>query len=90
MALAFGEIASFKRHYELHPQLLRPRMYEQLRVQRGERFRKGKDSQGLFKNFLISLIVRDNVQQFASSCDYYQNSYLTDVGTLSHEWGCQI
>lgn len=40
--------------------------------QQGERFRKGRDSQGLFKKFLISLIVRDNMQQFAGSCDDYQ------------------
>lgn len=57
MALAFGEIASFNGHYEKHPQTWGRTWLSSWGCSRGERFRKGRDSQGLFEKFLISLIV---------------------------------
>lgn len=57
MALAFGEIASFNGHYEKHPQIWGRTCLSSWGCSGGERFRKGRDSRGLFKKFLISLIV---------------------------------
>lgn len=56
MALAFGEIC----------------LSEQLSCSEERGSGRGETARGLFKKFLISLIVHDNVQQFAGSCDDYQ------------------